>query len=122
MNRELYVRKLALVVVLMALLVPLVLIKSKVPAALYVTGLLAIHIWVLWLYVYRVQWRQFSRRGLSARVAAVLVMAWLLSKVHYTSGAALLWSVAAAFVLHVLILTVLMVKVEHSPRRVDAEA
>ena len=112
LNPPLYWRKLGLLVLTMAALVPLVVNKLQVPALLYVSALLLIHVWVLVLYAYRVQWRSFTKVGLFTRLGSVLIFSYLLSKVRYSGGSDLLLSIALAFILHVMILTVLMVKLE----------
>jgi hypothetical protein len=112
LNPTLFWRKLALLSLTMAALVPLVINKLQVPAMVYVAALWVIHVWVFFLYIYRVNWRSFSKTGLLSRLGSVVIFSYLLSKVRYSGGTEVLWSIFAAFVLHVLILVILMVKFE----------
>jgi hypothetical protein len=111
LNPELFWKKIVLVSGTMLVLVPLVLLKTRVPAVIYVSLLLAIHLLILVVYLYRVEWRQFSRIGLAGRIVSVLIFSYLLAKVKFSAGPEVLLSIAAAFTLHIAILATLMMKV-----------
>ena len=80
---RLFLRKACLVIVGSYALIPLLASKSTMPAGLYLTLLLAIHVAVLIVYCYRVKLRSLDidRVSLGARVLGLLVVTWLLSAV-----------------------------------------
>jgi hypothetical protein len=119
---RLFLRKTVTVFALAVLLLPLVRMKSQVPALAYVTVLLALHVAVLGLYFYRTQVRSLDpdRRSLIARVIAVAFLGYLLYVVSRVSAdTPTLWLVAQVLVasaLHTSLLALLSVKVELQTR------
>lgn len=83
LDPQLFIKKAVLVVVGSYALIPLLASKSMMPAGLYLTLLLAIHVAVLIVYCYRVRLRSldFDRVSLGARVLGLLVVTWLLTAV-----------------------------------------
>jgi low temperature requirement protein LtrA len=77
---RIFARKTAMVFALALLLLPLVRLRSELPALIYVAALLLLHVVVLILYFYRVQLRKLDpdRRSLVVRIAAIAFMTYLL--------------------------------------------
>lgn len=115
---SLFVKKTVAVFVLAFALVPLLEVKGQLPAGIYVGGLVALHLFVLGIYVYRVRFRDLDgdARSLIARVVALLVVTYLLGMVSaFEAGSGrgeLLWQMLAVSVLHTVILVLLMTRVE----------
>lgn len=115
---SLFVKKTAAVFALAFALVPLLEVQGRLPAGLYVGGLVVLHLFVLGIYVYRVRFRELDgdARSLIARVAALLVVTYLLAVVsEFEPGSGreeLLWQMLGVSVLHTVILVLLMTRVE----------
>ncbi len=80
LDRTLFIRKTIAVFAASFALVPLLELRSAVPALLYVAGLVVLHVIVLVIYLFRVPMRQLasSWRGVTARVLALAVVFYLL--------------------------------------------
>jgi len=130
----LFARKTILVVLGSYALIPLIAAKSTLPRYLYVSSLIAIHVAVLGVYLYRVRFRSLDpdRRSLGARVLGLVVMIWLLSVVSSWQDRVHLGVLAAQMLVmclvHTLVLALLMVACErreytaHRGVPVDVEA
>lgn len=102
-------------------LLPLVALKSDVPAIAYAGSLVALHVVIVAIYLYRVRFRELDpdRRSLIARVGGLVLTSYLLiaaSKFGAESSFAVL--AAQMFVLaaaHLLMLLLMMVRVELAP-------
>jgi hypothetical protein len=119
---SLFLKKTAAVFVLAFALVPLLEAKGRLPASAYVGGLVALHIFVLAVYLYRVRFRDLDMdlRSLAARVVALLVVTYLLAVVSgFEAGmprGQLVVQMLAVCVLHTAILVLLMTRVERPAR------
>lgn len=118
LNPRLFVKKTGLVFGGSYALVPLMMSKSVMPAGVYVALLLVIHIGVLIVYCWRVQFRSLDvdRVSLGARVLGLAVVTWLLSAVsgwqdHDHMGV-LAAQMLVLCVVHTFVLALLMVAVE----------
>ena len=117
-DRALFVRKTATVFVLAFVLVPLVDLKHQLPALIYAGALVALHVVVLGVYLYRVRFRELDAdwRSLVARVMALVLVTYLLSAVSgFEEGTPQSWLAAQMFgisMLHTSVLALLMVRVE----------
>eukprot|EP01043_Picozoa_sp_COSAG02_P074598 COSAG02_NODE_15004_length_1215_cov_1.352151_2_plen_181_part_00 len=115
---RLFLRKAVLVVVGSYALIPLLAYKSTMPAGLYLTLLLVIHVAVLVVYCYRVKLRSLDidRVSLGARVLGLLVVTWMLSAVSGWQDHDQLLKLAAQMLVlcavHTVALALLMVAVE----------
>ena len=80
---ELFLRKVVLVFVASYMLLPLLAYKNSLPGALYVSLLILIHVGVLFLYLYRVTFRDLDvdRLSLGGRILGLVVVTWLLTVV-----------------------------------------
>ena len=122
---RLFLRKTASVFVLAFVLIPLVGMRSELPALLYAGTLVLLHIFVLVIYLYRVRFRELDPdwRSLSARVLALVAVTYLLSAVsRFEAGSPLsqlMLQMLGLSVLHTVMLALLMVRVER-PRAVGA--
>ena len=110
LNRPLLIKKLAMLVGCLAVLVPLVHFELVLPSYLYVSALLALHVYIFVVYLYRVEWRKFSRTSIISRIVAVIFFAYLLKSLSYSNPATLYMNIFLAFVLHITILLCLMVR------------
>jgi hypothetical protein len=115
---RLFLRKAVLVIVGSYALIPLLASKSTMPAGLYLTLLLVIHVAVLIVYCYRVQLRSLDidRVSLGARVLGLLVVTWMLSAVSGWQDHDNLVKLAAQMLIlcavHTVALALLMVAME----------
>jgi len=115
---SLFLRKTALVVVASYALLPLLVYKSSLPGALYAALLVLIHVGVLFVYLYRVQFGALDvdRISLGGRVLGLVVTVWLLTVVsgwqdHDHLGILAAQMLVLCFV-HTVVLMLLMVAVE----------
>lgn len=112
----LFVRKTVAVFGLTLLLVPLLELKSDIPARAYLAGLVLLHIGVLVIYFYRVRLREVApdARAIIARVSALVLVSTLLALVSKFDPAAptstLLVQALAVALLHEVILVLLMAR------------
>lgn len=115
---RLFVIKALSVLVLSYALLPILAIKSDVPAYLYVGLMVVIHIFVLAIYVYRVRFQDLdaSYRSLIARLIALAVVTYLLVIVSRfdedASWITLAYQMAGITVFHALLLALIMFRVE----------
>lgn len=113
----LFVRKTVAVFALTLLLVPLLELKSTLPARAYLAALVLLHVGVLVIYLYRVRLREVApdARAVVARVSALVLVSVLLALVSKFDPAAptatLLAQALAVALLHEVILLLLMARV-----------
>ncbi len=119
----LFVRKTVAVFALTLLLVPLLELKSALPARAYLAGLVLLHLGVLAIYLYRVRLRDVApdARALLARVAALALVSVPLALVSQfepgTPTATLLAQALVVAMLHEIVLLLLMARVvRRAPR------
>ncbi|MCH4250200.1 MAG: hypothetical protein LKF88_04945 [Microbacteriaceae bacterium] len=107
LNPRLFIRKMVLLTVTTLLLAPLIVEKMLIPAALYIGGLIVLHVVVLAVYLYRVPWRELwrNRAEFALRVAAIVFFVCLLALVRFEGDTAIvLMDIGIALVLHCLII------------------
>jgi hypothetical protein len=118
----LFLKKTAAVFGLSLLLVPLVELKGGVPAMVYVVGLVALHVFVLGIYFYRIRFRELDPdvRSLLARVGALAFMIYLLAVAsdfdQSTSMSTLVLQMAGVSLLHTVVLALLMLRIQYAKR------
>lgn len=116
---RLFLSKAASVLLLSYALLPVLAFKSDIPALLYVGLLVAIHMFVLGIYLYRVRFRELdpNLRSLFARVVALIVVTYLLVIVSQfedgSSWLTLSYQMAGITVFHAVLLALIMFHVEH---------
>ena len=121
LDRRLFVRKTATVILATVALIPLASLKSGMPLGLYLGSLVVLHLFVLALYVYRVRFRELDPdwRSLAARVLAIGFVLYLLAAVEGFDAAdsrrTMLLQAALAAGLHTFVLALLMVRVSYGP-------
>ena len=119
-DRRLFLRKTAAVFALTLAVVPLTQFEDGVPASIYVAGLVALHVFVLGIYCYRVRFRELDpdTRSLGARVAALVAMGYLLFAVADFGSegdvAILAAQMLGIAVLHTGVLALLMTRVDYA--------
>ena len=131
LDRTLFIRKTIAVFAASFLLLPLLELRSAVPALLYVAALVVLHVIVLIVYVFRVPMRKLasSWRGLAARLLALAVVSYLLVLFSRfdddASRAALAVQLFLVAILHAVVLLLLSARLirpgEETPAR-DAGA
>ena len=105
------------VLVLSIALLPILALKSNIPAILYVGALVVIHILVLAIYFYRVRFRELDPnfRSLFARIIALAVVTYLLVIVSRfepdSSWLTLSYQMLGITIFHALLLVLIMVRV-----------
>lgn len=115
-NPRLFLVKTLSVFALSFALVPLLQSKGDLPALAYTGSLVALHIFVLGIYLYRVRFRDLDpdRRSLIARVLGLAITTYLLSATSAfdadSSIARLTAQMLAVSLVHMLILALLMVR------------
>ncbi|MGE0227574.1 MAG: hypothetical protein AB7I38_02810 [Dehalococcoidia bacterium] len=113
----LFIKKTVAVFALSLLVVPLVGMKGGFPATAYLVGLVALHVFVLGIYFYRIRFRELDHdyRSLIARVAALVFVGYLLLVVsdfdESTSRNTLAMQMIGVSVLHTAVLLLLMVRI-----------
>ena len=92
-------------------LVPLIHYRLELPTLIYVAALLLLHIYILFVYLSRVKWRQLraNRGGFALRISAIVMFSYILTLLHYQGTTFIvLLSVGAAVGIHAMILLLLM--------------
>jgi len=126
-DSKLFVRKVVSVFALAFALLPLVELKSDIPALTYVTALLALHVFVVVVYFYRVRFRELDPdwRSLTARLFALGFVIYLLYAFSKFAVNASVGELAAQLfvlsVLHAVVLVLLMARIEY-PSAASASA
>lgn len=116
-NPRLFLLKTASVFVLSFALVPLLQWKDELPALLYTGSLVALHVFILGIYLYRVRFRDLDpdRRSLVARILGLAITVYLLSATSAfdadSSIPRLAMQMLGVSIVHMVILLLLMVRV-----------
>ena len=116
----LFAKKTALVFVASYLLIPLLAEKGAMPAWVYASLLVVIHVGVLGVYLYRVRFRSldFDRYSLGARILGLALTTLLLFAVSgwqdHSDLAKLSWQMLVLCAVHTILLVFLMVAVERT--------
>jgi len=119
---RLFLWKAASVLLLSFALFPILSLKDGIPATIYVGGLVALHVVVLAIYLYRVSFRSLEPdiRALAIRVAALAVVTYLLLIVSRfdpdSSRGTLALQLLGVTLFHAVLLALVMI------RRVDRAA
>jgi hypothetical protein len=109
---KLFQRKLLTLLGITVTLVPLIHYKLLLPIYLYLGALLALHVYIFFIYLTRVDWHNLrqSRAGFITRLAGIGIFSYLLTLLHYQGPTlTVILSVVAAVALHAAILLLLMV-------------
>jgi len=115
---KLFIKKLVIIFSATILLIPLIHYKLLLPAGIYLSFLLALHIIFVIIYFRRVPWRDFraNRTTFILRITAVIFFAYLLAALKYVgSPTAIILNLSAALGIHIIILMCLMIKLVASP-------
>ena len=116
-NPRLFLSKTVMVFALSFALIPLLQWKSDLPALAYSGSMVALHVFILGIYLYRVRFRDLDpdRRSLVARILGLAITTYLLSTTSSFSGessvATLALQMLAVSLVHMGILALLMVRV-----------
>ncbi len=117
LNNSLFLKKLLTVFGATIILVPLVYFKMYVPAGLYITGLLALHLIFLFTYFTKLPWARMlqNRVGFGTRVLAVVFFGYLLGVLRFQGDFAIVMlNLVAGFGIHTMILFSLMAEFKHN--------
>ncbi len=123
LDRPLFVRKTIAVFAASLVLLPLLELRSSVPALLYAGSLVVLHVIVLVVYLYRVPMRRLaaSWRGVFGRVLALAVVLYLLVLLSRfdddASRSTLAAQLLAVAVLHAVALLLLSARLERGGGR-----
>lgn len=115
-NPRLFLVKTSSVFALSFALVPLLQWKDEIPALVYTGSLVALHVFILGIYLYRVRFRDLDpdRRSLVARVLGLAITVYLLSATSTfdadSSIGRLATQMLGVSLVHMLILALLMVR------------
>ena len=115
-NPRLFMVKATSVFVLSFALVPLLQWKDDLPALLYTGSLVALHVFILGIYLYRVRFRDLDpdRRSLVARIPGLGITVYLLSATSASDADSsipqLTLQMLGVSLVHMLILALLMVR------------
>lgn len=113
-DSSLFLRKVTVVFIATAILVPLVYYKLYVPAGLYVTSLLVLHLVFLYTYFSKVRWTHLmhNRVGFGARILAIFLFIYLLAVLRFHGSFVFVTAnLAAGLLIHTLILASLMAEI-----------
>src|SRR6266567_2245227 len=109
---HLFLEKLATLLGVTIVLVPLIRFKLLIPTIAFVAALLALHIYIFFVYLSQIDWRvlRANRIGFGMRLLGILLFTYMLTLLHYQGTTVIvLLSICAAVALHALILLLLMV-------------
>lgn len=115
-NPRLFLVKTSSVFALSFALVPLLQWKDDLPALVYTGSLVALHVFILGIYLYRVRFRDLDpdRRSLVARVLGLAITVYLLTATSTFDADSSIGRLAAQMLVvslvHMLILALLMVR------------
>jgi hypothetical protein len=116
-DQKLFKRKVAQLVLATVLFLPIIMIKHQLPALIYVSSLLVLHLYILWVYVRRGHPAAKIRlnRGFVSRLLAVLFFAYWLTVIRFQGTlASMVISLLLALTLHVCILLALMLRISRT--------
>lgn len=125
LDPPLFWRKLILLVVFFAGFVFLKAYERRVELLVYVIFLLALHVYILFVFLWRVRWRVFAenRRAFAIRLVAILVFVLLLTLIKFDVPA---WefflAVALSLGIHVALLLSLTVDVRPAAEPLKTES
>jgi len=113
-DSALFIKKVAVVFAATGILVPLVYYKLSVPAGLYLSALLGLHLVFLYTYFSKVPWTRLmqNRVGFGTRILAVFFFVYLLAVLRFQgSFGFVMANLAAGLAIHTSILFALMAEV-----------
>ena len=114
---QLFLKKLARLLGVTVVLVPLIHFKLLLPTYLYVITLLLLHVYILYVYGAQTNWRllRHNRTGFALRLLGIALFAYILTLLHFQGTAAVvLLNLSAAVAAHAVILLLLMVTPKRS--------
>jgi hypothetical protein len=115
LDNSLFLKKLVTVFAATLILVPLVYYKLYVPAGLYITALLALHLVFLYTYFTRLPWARLvsNKVGFGSRILALVFFIYLLGVLKFQGNfEVVMTNLVAGLGIHTLILFSLMAEVE----------
>ena len=115
LDNSLFLKKLVTVFAATLVLVPLVYFKLYVPAGVYISGLLALHLIFLYTYFTKLPWGRLTANkvGFGTRILAIVFFGYLLGVLKFQgSFEIVLINLMAGLVIHTLILFSLMAEFE----------
>lgn len=118
-DQRLFLKKVAVVFTATLVLVPLVYFKLFIPAGIYLSALLALHVLFLYIYFTKVDWRSIaqSRTGFAVRILAVALFAYLLAALKFHGEFAFVMAnLLAGLAIHTTILFALMADIRQIAR------
>ncbi len=118
LDNSLFLKKLVTVFVATLILVPLVYYKLYVPAGLYVTALLALHLVFLYTYFAKLPWARLTSNkvGFGTRILAIVFFGYLLGVLKFQGSFGIVMAnLVAGLGIHTLILFSLMAEFEINP-------
>lgn len=118
LDSSLFLKKVTVVFAATGILVPLVYYKLYVPAGLYLSALLVLHLIFLYTYFTKVPWTRLMQNkvGFGTRVLAILFFVYLLAVLKFQgSFEFVMANLVAGLAIHTLILFSLMAEVGVSP-------
>ena len=114
LDSSLFIKKVSVVFAATGILVPLVYYKLYVPAGLYLSALLALHLVFLYTYFSKVPWTRLmqSKAGFGMRILAIFLLIYLLAVLRFHgSFEFVMANLMAGLVIHTLILFSLMAEI-----------
>ena len=111
-NQELFIKKALTLFIATIVLVPLIHFKLLIPAGIYISGLIFLHLFFIYLYFSKVPWKEIAKnkQALTLRIVGVAFLIYLLTILKFEEQSILLiLNVLAAFLIHLLILLFMMV-------------
>lgn len=125
LDPQLFARKLTLLIIFSAAFVPLKYYELDTALTVYIVVLLLLHVYFVFVLIWRVRWRQLAahRRSFALRVLAVAFFIFLLSVLETgVTFAEFLGFLAASLVIHTVLLLSLTLEVRPEPTAVATHA
>ena len=114
-DKELFWKKLLLLVIASVLLIPILVYKPAILTKLYLVALFLTHVYFAVVYSHRTPWREFLREKkliLFLRVASTMVFAYLLSKLRIDENlVSVIYFLVLSFFAHLVMLLALSLRV-----------
>jgi len=108
---KLFIKKLGILLGVTIVLVPLIHYKAMLPLYGYVVLLLLLHVYILYIYLWRINWRllRTHRLGFILRLLGIGLFGYILTLLKFQGATTIvLLNIAAAVAVHAFILLLLM--------------
>jgi hypothetical protein len=115
---QLFIKKLARLLGVTIILVPLIHYRLVLPTYAYISSLLVLHIYIFFVYLSKIDWHHLreSRSGFILRLAGIVLFAYALTLLHFQGPTYfVLLSIGAAVGIHAIILLLLMMTKSRTP-------